>query len=211
MTDVSKERVLIYQPGSTLFEDDFTGTDTTAISARTANPAVNGSSWVDDGTEELVIASDKMVSSGVTGITNNYVYANLQNQDYTINTTFKSNSGGFFAKLDIIIRYIDKQNYIALTMDSKIGAPNMSITKVVGGVSSELQEIQAASGTTYKDLEATVAIVANNTSITVTGSWANGTAISGSTTSSLMANATKVGIHCDTTLMTINDFKVTKT
>ena len=105
------DRVLLYQSGSALFEDDCTEADTTTIDNSVPEIAVNGAIWVDDGTEALVAESNKMSSVNVTGVDNCFAFVNVQNEDLTIDATMQSSDATLFGRTDLIVRYIDKLNY----------------------------------------------------------------------------------------------------
>lgn len=201
------DRVVLFQSGSTILEDTFTDTNGTALASHTPDTANNSAAWTQAGTEDLVVTSNQANSSAVaTGDCFNII--DLQNQDLTVEATVQVPTNTASVTVDIVCRYIDKDNYIGLRLShfGLINLVSVAITAVVDGVAGGFGDVTYITGAD-EHLPLDFKAVSNSSSIVVS---VNGGA-EVTYVSDIFNNSTKAAIVPSGTGVTIDDFKVTKT
>jgi hypothetical protein len=200
-------RVFLYASGTVLVQDTFTDADSTALVSHSPDIALNSATWLQDGSEDLVITSNEASSSGITGAQQNYSYIDAQNQDLTVNATLTvSNTGNVVG--GIMLRYLNPSNYIILRISHLSGIVyNCAVQVFNKGVESLVATL--ATDTGLIGLPAVVNAVDDGSSINFTVTI-DGTDYTYEYVTDNFNTSTKCGIRCDGTDITVDDFSVTK-
>ena len=202
-------RVLLYQSGSTLFEDTFEDADSTALASHTpTGAAVNQAAWATYGDQDLIISSNKADSSNVVGDSINLI--NVQNEDVTLDCVCTNASHDFNISMDIIVRAVNKDNYVAIRITQAFGFNvfSVNIGEVVNGNYTG-KEVIVSDGALI-DSQVTLHVVCSGASVIATATIA-GTDYTATHTSTVLSNGTQVGISCADPDQTVDSMTVTKT
>jgi hypothetical protein len=203
-------RIILLNTGETIFDENFAGVDAAPLARRVPDTvALNNAVWLQDGTEDLVITANQANSSAITGASNSYSIIDCQLRDVTLDVSCQNLNTGVSVPLDIMARYINKNNYIALRVTQYLGiAFTLTITEVKAGIATIKTALSVDASLGGLPIVAQIICTPYKVAVVAT---VGGADYDGDYVSTNFNNSTKVGIHCGGTLMTVDSIKARKT